>query len=96
MHSATIKRITMHINGRFMYYWTAPYRTNNNSVYFLPNGPATLTGQKGLKGCVTKTMALIHNGRLYLWTMSAGFSGKPHGSARMRCFTLRSEIHVYM
>jgi hypothetical protein len=84
----TIKIIIMHINGRFMYYWTALYRTNKNSVYFLPNGPATLTGQKGLKGCVTKTMALIHNGRLYLWTMSAGFSGKPHGSAKMRCFTL--------
>ena len=79
-----------------LYYWTSPYRTNDNSVDFLPNGPATLTGQKGLKGCVTKTMALIQNGRLYFWAMSAGLSVKPHGSAKMRCFTLQNEIHIYV
>jgi hypothetical protein len=42
-------------------------------------------------------MALTHNGKLYLLPMSTGFSGKPHGSAKMRCFTLgNSIIHIYV
>jgi hypothetical protein len=28
--------------------------------------------------------------------MSAGFSGKPHGSAKMRCFTLGNATHIYV
>jgi hypothetical protein len=39
-------------------------------------------------------MALIHNGTLYFWERSAGFSGKPHGSAKIRCFTLGNEIRL--
>lgn len=69
---------------------------NNCFAFCLPNGPATLTGHRGLKGCATKTMALTHNGRLYLWATSTGFSGKPHGSAKMRCFTLRNAIHPHI
>ena len=96
MKASNIKLITIHLIDRLMYYCTSTYITNDTSVYCLPNGPATLTSQKGLKGCVTKTMALTQRGTLYFWAMSAGFSGKPHGSAKIRCFTLQNEIHIYI
>jgi hypothetical protein len=61
------------------------------SVYS-PNGPAALTIHIGLNGWLMYTMALTHRGTLYLWATSGGFSGKPHGSASIKCFTLETNF----
>lgn len=55
---------------------------------YLPNGPAARTTHNGFNGCSVNAMALIQNGIVLRTTESCGFSGKPHGSANMRCLTL--------
>lgn len=57
---------------------------------YIPKGPAKRTAQRGFKGCTIEAIALAQRGAFHFGG-SLGFSGNPHGSARIRCFTLKKK-----
>lgn len=62
---------------------------------YQPNGPATLTAHKGFNGCTMYAIAFTHSGIGAFEAGSTGLSGKPHGSARIRCLILSGYCIVY-
>lgn len=75
--------------------------TSDKQWYTLPHGPAALMTASGLKRETTAAMAFTQRGRGGLFTTSVwpsptgvcvcGCSGKPQGSTRIRCDTLRKK-----
>lgn len=61
------------------------------SAGYLPHGPATRRTASGLERPRTDATALNQVGGARISLGSVGRRGKPHGSTRMRCLTLREE-----
>lgn len=61
------------------------------SVGYSPQGPATRRTASGLERPRTEATALTQVGGARISLGSVGRRGKPHGSTRMRCLTLKED-----
>lgn len=61
------------------------------SVGYSPQGPATRRTASGLERPRTEATALNQVGGARISLGSVGRRGKPHGSTRMRCLTLKDD-----